>query len=203
MEGTVNKVYATGKVIGTGKDRRGYSAITIVIRGRKPAVVRFVVDRLDPKIGIGDNISVEGYTKAYSYHNEIQNRWTTIQYFVATSVKKNPTELMDVFGVQGRYYKESNFRAYVKGEVTNTIDTRDPNWGKLTVKVDGVGEDKRPSYITMSYYKSTHLPPFDYERGDVVCVAASISTPQKELEGRTVNFENIVIEDIVKVPKEA
>jgi hypothetical protein len=112
---------------------------------------------------------------------------------------------MERFGVEGRYHTESRFAAYFRGEVTNTLDTRDPNWGKLTIKVDGTGRDKRPSYITLSYFKSRRLPAFDYLRGDKVCVYASISTPQKEFEGRTVNFENLVIEDIVRteaVPRE-
>lgn len=196
---TVNEVYANGRVIATGKDRRGYSTVTMVIRGRRPSVIRFVVDNLSSSIGVGDNISVKGHTKAYSYHNEIHDKWTSVQYFIADSIEKNETEIMEHFGVPGRYYKDSHFRAYVSGEVTGTIETRDPKWGKLTVKVDGTGVDQRPSYITMSYFISRRLPAFDYQRGDKVCVVASISTPQKELDGRTINFENLIIEDIVKV----
>lgn len=196
---SVNEVKACGRIIATGKDRRGYSTVTIVIRGIKPAIVRFVVDNLSSSIGVGDNVQIKGYTKAYSYHNEIQDRWISVQYFVAESIEKRPTALMERFGVEGRYHTESRFEAYFQGEVTNTLDTRDPNWGKLTIKVDGTGRDRRPSYITLSYFKSKRLPAFDYLRGDKVCVYASISTPQKEFEGRTVNFENLVIEDIVRI----
>lgn len=198
---TANEVHARGKIIATGKDRRGYSTITMVIRGRRPAIIKFVVDNLKSNIGIGDSVTVDGYTKAFSYHNEIQNKWTSVQYFVATSVKKNQTELKEKFGVESRYYGESSFRAYYAGEVSRRIDTNDPKWGKLTIKVDGTGEDKRASFITLSYLKTRMLPPFDYEKGDEVYIAASVNTPQKEIDGRTVNFENLTVEDIVKIKK--
>ena len=81
------------------------------------------------------------------------------------------------------------------------MDTKDPNWGKLTVRVDGVGGDQRPSYIQMSYHKDRFLPPFDYRKGDEVCIVASISTTEKEFEGQSVYFENLIIEDIVRVSR--
>ena len=195
---TVNEVIATGKIIGTGKNGLGYSTITMVIRGIKPAIIKFVVGNLAPEIGIGDNVTVKGYTKAYSYHNEIKDRWVSVQYFVALEIKKNQPDLKERFGVEGRHYRNTFFQAYIAGTVTNTIETNDPNWAKLTVKVDGVGEDKRPSYITLSYLLNHRLPEFDYQRGDEVYISASISTPQKEFEGKVVNFENLIIEDIVK-----
>ena len=195
---TVNEVFATGKIISTGRDNRGYSSITIVIRGRHPAVVRFVVDKLNSGIGVGDSVTIKGHTKAYSYYNEIQERRTYVQYFVADELTKNETELKEKFGIEGHHYKESSFRAYVAGEVYGSLETSDPKWCKLTVKVDGIGKDQRNSYITFSYFRSKRLPDFDYKKGDKVYLVASITTPQKELNGRTVNFENLVIEDIVK-----
>lgn len=197
---SVNEVLAKGKIIATGKDRRGYSTITIVIRGKRPAIVRFVVDNLPSSIGMGDYVRVKGHTKAYSYYDDIQNKWTSVQYFVADELEKCQTELMEKFGVEGHYFGDASFRAYFAGEVTNTMETNE-NWGKITVKVNGVGVDKRLSYVTLSYLRSYRLPEFKYERGDQVYISASINTPQKEFDGRTVNFENLIVEDIVKNPE--
>lgn len=150
-------------------------------------------------IGINDYVNVDGYVRAFNFYDEMRGRWTSYQEIIATKIEKADTELKKRFGVEGRYVCDSMFRAYMRGTVTNALQTSDKNWGKITIKVDGTGRDKRPSYVTFSYFISYHLPAFKYEKGDEVCLYASISTRDKEIDGVTRHFENLVIEDIAKI----
>ncbi len=200
----VNEIIAAGRIVNIGRNQYSHPAITIVVRGRRPAFIHFAFKDgwLDPDLAVGDSVRVKGHCKAYRYHNEVFDRMATIQYFIADEIERDETEMKKRFGIAGKFPEPSHCRAYFAGEVANKLDTKDPKWGKLTVKVEGQGNDPRPSYIQMSYYKDWNLPPFDYEKGDKVCVVASISTPQKELDGVKVNFENVVVEDIVKIKEE-
>ena len=202
---TLNEVHAEGRIIGTGKNYRGYYTVRLFIRGRKNAIVSFVVDAMDSSIRYGDYVKIDGFTRSYGYQQEPYadgqpRKWVNVQEFVAVHVEKiEETEMMQKFGLEGRYYDAAFFRAYIKGEVTTALNISD-RYAKLVVKTSGGGTDRRPSYIVLNYQKGGHwLPAFDYAKGDVVCVVASVYTTDKDLRGEQVHFENLVVEDIVRV----
>ena len=196
---SINEVNAVGRIIETGMDQYGHAAITVAIRGKRLAFLNFAIkDGLDPDLGVGDSVRIKGHCKAYRGYSQTRQGMANIQYFVADEIEREVSEMEKRFGIAGRF-PPSHCRAYFAGEVMSSFVTRDPQWGKITVKVDGQGDDPNPSFIQLSYRNSWNFPPFDYERGDKVCIVASISTPQKELNGVQVKFENFVIEDIVRV----
>ena len=53
----------------------------------------------------------------------------------------------------------------------------------------------------MGYFKRGRLPEFDYKPGDNICVYTSVWTPKKEVDGKTVFYENLTVEDVVRISR--
>ena len=146
---------------------------------------------------VKDHVRIAGFCRAYGFYNESLGKPSYNQYFVAQTIEKDTTELEEKFGMAGRYYNTPFFRMYTKGIVESIIDTGNERWKKLKVRTCSHGIDQRQSTITFSYYTGGDLPECSYKRGDIVCLSASVSTPQKDMNGQKVSFENLTIEDIV------
>ncbi len=195
-----NKFHARGRITSVGMDNMGHISFTIVIRGKKPDIIRITpAHPLSQEIRLHSNVVIEGHIRAFSYMNPIRNKYVTVQYLVADKVEPDVPYLTKLYGVPARHCAPSEFFAEIQGEVTRVIQTQNPDWGKLRIRTDSMETDRRPSVIEVSYYKRLNLPAFDYEPGDKVLLWASIRTQQKEIDGSTVIFENLQVEDIVRL----
>ena len=204
---TVNEVVATGRMIWNGRNERGYPSFRLAVRdgfSDKPSVIYFTLGEnlmLDPSIRYNSYIHVKGYVKAFYYLNDMRQKYTAYQEFVATEVEKADSELHMRFGTEGRYVADSLCRIYVLGEVYSVAKPKEDNnhWGRITIKVNGTGRDRRPSTIPFNYYMGFYLPELNFKKGDVVCLCASVKVRDKEVDGSNVHFENLVVEDIAKI----
>lgn len=211
-----NRFEACGKVIDTGIGRNGYPFIRLVIKvgerriviengvrrdETRKAFVNFRMDKIPSDIRVTDYVKVNGYISANSYYNDELRRYMSFQEFIVTDIRHNESELSQQFGQKGKYVTESYFRAYLKGYVRSAV--KNGEWRNLVIEVPGGGEDKRTSMVRAGYYASKSLPPFDYKNGDEVCLYAGITTSNKiDDNGVERHYENLVIEDIVKIEKD-
>lgn len=200
-----NEFVARGIVQSIERSRFGGRVLKLIVRERRTTLTLNLTleDGAGRGIGRKDRVIVRGYTRAFSYHNDSQNKDSSVMYFVATDVKQDETELSQRFGIDtGIFYPEHVFRAFVSGKVKTAEKLRDGNWGHLTIETCGGGRDLRPSYVVLRYYLGGRLPVFDYEPGDYICARLSAFTPIKQSKnGNEYIFQNLVVEDIAYLEK--
>ena len=195
---TVNEVIARGRIVRTGIGRMGYAEIRLAIRGYEPIYVNFEVSALDPSIKIGDYVLVKGYTVGYSPYDDVNGRRYYVQYFVATEFQKDLPELTKHFGVRATNLSDDTmFHAFMKGVIESVTDSG-KDWGNIRIRVNNSSDDQRPSRILLGYHKR-RIRNFDIQRGDIVCLFASLHTETKDVNGQPRDFEDLRVEDIVKV----
>ena len=86
---TMNKVLAGGKVMKRGRNEDGFYEIKILTDFKSKRFVYFALrEPLDPEIGIGDVVDIEGYIKSFSYKDEESDKFRKKQYFIAQKVEK-------------------------------------------------------------------------------------------------------------------
>ena len=213
-----NRVEVQGKVVGIGKDHMGHDTITILVvrpKGRpsqrtaiaptgdkEKSFVRFALkDPLEFEVRHNDHVRAEGFTNAYSYRDDSGDKWTYVQYFVADKFERQKTKLMDAFGVEGKFYDASYFKGFYRGEVMSVIRTKNSPFARLVVRTPETGQ-QRSSTLRFTYLTTGRLPDIKkFEKGDEVCVAAGINTPQREVDGKLRSMENLFVEDIAIIKK--
>lgn len=206
----VNELFVRGKVVKIEKGEHGPYELTMIskIRRKEPLTLSFTLDRdCGVKARPKDVITVTGYTRAFTRHNDILQKDTETMFFVATGMEKDLPELSKRFGEgYGHFYGEGVFRAFLSGTVVKAERVGE-NYGRLTIQTCGGGSDSRPSYPVLRYFLGSRLPSFDYRPGDVVAVRCSGSTPAGKAKtgGKDFFFQNLIVEDIdylYKVPRD-
>lgn len=196
-----NAFEVTGKVISFNHDHMGHDMMTVLVKKQTPLFVRVIYDErmLSSDIVVGQHVHVKGYTKAFSY-TDLAGKRTYMQFFSATSIEHRKTIMEDAFQLKGRFYENDDFKAYYAGTVVRAFETND-SWGQIILKVDGSYGGKKSNVIRMGYFKNGRLPEFDYKPGDNICVYTSVWTPKKEVDGKTVFYENLTVEDVVRISR--
>ena len=196
----VNEFVIRGIVRGIEKNEHNGRTLRLLVKERRTQLELSVT--LNHGIGYGlskkDRVVVQGYVKAFSYHNDVLNKDSYIMFFVATDVKKDQPELSMRFGKGlGQFYPEGVFRMFVSGRVEAIEEPNERNWAKLTVETCSGGNDLRPSHIILRYYNGSRLPFFNYKIGDIVCARLGAFTPEKQTDdGKSFYFQNLIVEDI-------
>lgn len=159
------------------------------------------------------HVNIRAHIDAYtSYDPEMKRRYA-VQDIVADEIEEAEPVLRKVFGknVPGSVFEPTSLIGAFAGEVVRVYDhvgNSDTGWGRLTIEVPAVGENRRPSNFTLEYYKGrgSRLPEFNYsprvrdengriiERGDFVYIYATVSSREKDGQ----HFENWTIQDIRK-----
>ena len=201
----VNEFVARGVVLAIGRNNRyRRPMVRIVIKGRRDtAYIECQIEGDYPNdIHRRDYVMVQGYIRAFTYHNDALNKNSDVFYFVCTKIQKDKPELEQRFGVRGgNFHAEQFFRAYVSGTVEKIRQYPDSSWAHITVNTRGGEIDRRPSHVVMSYPLNSRLPLFDYEVGDKICARCSVYTPEKKTNGKSMRFQNLTVEDIAYLEK--
>ena len=196
----VNEFVVRGIVRGVEKNEHSGRTLRLLVKERRTQLeLRITLNRgIGYNIGKKDRVVVRGYTKAFTYHNDVLKKDSYVMFFVATEVKKDQTELSLRFGKGlGQFYPEGVFRAFVSGRVESIEEPNEKNWAKLTIETCSGGEDLRPSHIVLRYYNGSRLPFFDYKIGDIICARLAAFTPERQIgDGKPFFFQNLIVEDI-------
>lgn len=201
---SMNRFEASGKITSIGVNRMGRSSITIVMRGRhnkQPDIIDIVLIKpLAFDIKRSDYVKVKGHIRSFRYYNDIRQRYVSVQYFVADEIEKDVPMLTQEFGIPGRHYSSSSFRAFVKGKVTHVLHVENSEWYKMRIETESMEEiDKRLSNIEVGYNASMRLPAFDFQAGDYVAAWVSVRTREKVVDHKKVHFEDLIVEDLARL----
>lgn len=199
-----NKIIADGRITYIRKSANGNTVF--YLQSVDKATVRNIqftyMGDFPDEIGIRKKVHVEGYVVAYKKEGE-GGKVDPVQYFVAEKVELQRTLLELDFSQAGHFLEKDSFKGVFSGTICAVLRTQNPKWGKLNVAINGREVGRKTSYIDFSYFLDGRLPKFDYEQGDKVCIVTSLYTIDKEVNGKKKHFQNLQIEDIVKVKDEA
>lgn len=188
---SINEIEAVGRVISIKQRNDGNYTLTLVTQSGKDAFLRFLCpDSVIPQIKERAHVRVHGYIKSYTYKDSESERFKTGQRFIATKIIEEPTLVESKFGIKGRFFPTPDCKVYLKGTVQAI--RKDNEWYRIIIKVkDG---DVTFSNIQINMKEIDRQPTI--KENDVICCVCGVSSPKKELEGRTVYFENIQVSDI-------
>ena len=214
-----NKVFARGRVLGIGKDSYGRPRFILYIRSNSSRPASYVSFSLE-KIALGDIrtndvIEVEGHMVAYQIRNRVWDRTSYTQYIVADSIRMCDTQLKQVFGYDGGFaYGRQYIKVCLAGKVESVV-TREAakpagaaenakpgsksEWSTITIRVQE--NKKRPCSIKVQYSPRMRVNDVKCEKGDEVCLVATVNSRKIEKDGTTRYYENIVVDDIGIVSK--
>lgn len=188
---SINEIEASGRIISIRPRNDGTSMITLVTQSGKDAFLRFLCPEGSlSNIKERTHVRINGYIKSYTYKDTETDKFKTAQRFVASKITKEPTLTEEKFGVEGKFYSAPECKIYLKGTVQAV--RKDNEWYRIILKVkDG---DVSTSNIQINMKELDRQP--DIKEHDTICCVCGVSTPKKELEGKTVYFENIQVSDL-------
>ena len=217
-----NKVSARGRNIFIGQNDYGYKSVMLSIRGRdrkREVRVSFVLGTdLPSNVTMHSFVKIEGYVNANVYKNDVWNRSSYIQYFVADKIELDKTQLEEAFPEdckgRGFAYARSFVNVALKGEIVKLTKSEDKSvegtgksrvWTRITLRVDPVKGKNRPSLVHMQYSSNMRVNDLSLNVGDKVCVVAIVSSKSKQSENVVSRknsrqhikyFEDIIVDDI-------
>ncbi len=188
MDNTSNRVEVSGRIISIKSNNNGSNYITILTRNGRDAFLRFFCPKSVPVDGykLRARVSVTGRVASTHRKDSRTGKWVTDQFFVADDIRNTPTLTETAFGVKGKFFPDMDAKIYIHGTIENIKD--DSEWIRYIVKVD----DKTTVRLNM---KRLDRQP-NIKVGDEIYTVCSVSTPKKNLNGRDVYFEDIIISDI-------
>ena len=195
MAGTVssvNEIDVVGRLIARNEKKNGDTYITVLSKNGTDIYVHFLCPKgVMPECRMRKHIKVKGYTSSHSYVDQNgKNRFA--QTFIAEAVSIVKTRAEEKFGVQGIFFPELTCNIYMKGILRNIID--EPSWVRLLIETDIGMSDRRSSSVRLSMKRIDRQPKL--KKGDVICITGSLSTPEKEIDGKITHFEDIIVTDI-------
>ncbi len=193
---TENRVMVSGRVTRIRRYPKGNAAVTIASKAGKIIEPVFTVkDGMWEKLRVRDRVEVIGHIETYiSGKNDTK---TKKQVFVADTIKKETTLTEAYFGIKGKFYGDMYAKAYIRGIVAGFTDSND-GWVHYIINVDG--KNSRKYWIKVNQKKSEYTP--IYKKGDEICAVCGITTCEKEKDGKTLKFEDLIVTDIAKVKEE-
>lgn len=189
---TENKLIADARVVSV----RG-KIVTVYVPGKRDVFLRFLTTDhtiMPEDFDKGMRVSVEGYIRGY-YGRDRDGNMSKRQYFVADKIKRQTTTLERNFGIEGHYHDPQFCKYLIAGNVSTKKD--DGDWVRFTIVTDMDREDRRLSSVHISMRSNETTA--EIKKGDGVCMVCAVSTPKKEVNGKTMYFEDIIGVDIARV----
>ena len=212
--GSAAEIIANASTIITQTGREGQvRAATVSPRGRRRredpdgTVATIVLGRqTDGPMDLrwNDEVEVRGHVVARSGYSRVWGGYTYQQDFVADEIRYSKTRIEAMTGIHAGFYTgPDNFEACFQGIVTD-IKEKD-GFMNLTLEVrdDSGAAGRRPSEIRVQYSIRAKVNNAGAEKGDEVCIIASLSTRQKESGGEMRRFANLHAEDLQIIRKAA
>lgn len=156
-------------------------------------------------------VAVNGFANGFYFKDRTTGDERFDMHLDAIDIAPDKTEIMQKFNVdEGNFYGEQFFRAYFLGKISKVWNINN-RWARIELKTIKTEKMKKPSYIRLEYPLTGQLPKFDYVSGDIVCIVASVHTPEivrksndnKKHGSATKHYLNFVVEDIAHISKAA
>lgn len=201
-----NRFYLCGKVVAYGMTPSGAPTFVLAISKdaedvteRDPSAVSLVdvafgnVWKEQKELPLHAMVEVEGHVEGYDYRNEVWNKSSHVQFFVADQIEMVSSKMSEAFGHKGSTYKRDYSEFYIKGEVIWLNNNTNNAWSIITIRVG------RKRYIRAQFLKPTEYNGLRVScaTGDMVCATGTVSTAIKPgKDGNRVKFENLNIDDL-------
>ncbi len=194
----VNEIEAVGRVLAIRTNDMGFDTIRLQIREGVQSSIDFVSVSGRHRISRGDYVKVKAYIHGTRRYDGSRGRSTLIQTYMITDVEPATSLLEEKFGVAGRGSTTNYFRGYFAGEITAVI-TDNTRWVRIYVTVQNQEKQNDAVTVCLNYRTSAIMPNFEFKRGDFICVYASVSHNEKDLDGGVIHFQNLNVEDIIRL----
>ena len=192
----VNKIKASGRIVSESKLKNGWDGITLFVKlGNREIYPRFYCpEGVLPEHEKHDRLLILGHIHTY-IHRTPEGKRSYRQQFVADKIVPEKTLTEMSFGEAGSFYPPMYANIFLKGNV-HSIKT-DNGWTQLSVTVN---DGERDANVTTSMKARSGQP--EIHEGDPICLVCGVSTSRKEINGKSVTFEDITISDIAVLNKE-
>ena len=201
-----NRFYLCGRVVAYGMTPSGAPTFVLAISKdaedvteRDPSAVSLVdvafgsVWKEQKELPLHTTVEVEGHIEGYDYRNEVWNKASHVQFFVADQIEPADSKMNEAFGHRGSTYRRSYSEFYIKGEVIWLNTNTNNAWSIITIRVG------RRRYIRAQFLKPTEYNGLRVScaTGDTICATGTVSTAIKPgKDGSRVKFENLNIDDL-------
>lgn len=186
-----NTIFACGKIIDVNNDSITPWFILFIRNGgdRRHTYLKF---RYDPKTLIpkrNTTILIKGHMENYCGSDT-----TKIQYFVADWIRLENPELVNHFGISeqsGFAYQKPFAKFFIYGAITYKLCTHESKWIEIGIR------DFNGTEIKAQYSRKMRVDEVNAQVGDYVYLYALPISTKKLVKNRVINFENLIVEDIV------
>ena len=184
-----NVLFARGKIIDVNENEPTFTVFIRNGAGRKHTylIFRYNVDILYPIKGT--NVYIEGHLNNIIDSNKFKN-----QHYFADNLTVVQTEISNYFNLSksnGFAFPKHFAKFFVYGTVLNRSVNYNSIWIEVTVK------DENENVVKIQYSKKMRVNDINLSVGDKVYIYALPISTEKDIEGKIVNFETLIAEDIV------
>lgn len=137
----------------------------------------------------GTNVYIEGHLNNIIDSNKFKN-----QHYFADNLTVVQTEISNYFNLSksnGFAFPKHFAKFFVYGTVLNRSVNYNSIWIEVTVK------DENENVVKIQYSKKMRVNDINLSVGDKVYIYALPISTEKDIEGKIVNFETLIAEDIV------
>ncbi|MGT2910762.1 hypothetical protein ACVR1I_03480 [Streptococcus cameli] len=186
-----NTIFACGKIIDVNNHSITPWFILFIRNGgeRRHTYLKF---RYDPKTLMpkrNTTVSIEGHIENYDVSDT-----TKFQHFVADRIRLENPELVKYFDIpeqSGFAYQKPFAKVFFYGAITNKLYDHKSKWIEIGIR------DFNGTEIKAQYSRKMRVDEVNAQVGDYVYLYALPISTKKHVKNRTVNFENLIVEDIV------
>lgn len=141
-------------------------------------------------VNIRARVEITGYIEEYSLRNA-SGTWIKNQRFVVTSITPWQTQCEKAFGVNGYFFDAPSISVQLQGIIKEKV--KDGTWNRFLIETDA--KDAK-ALIRVHMNERENAP--EVNVGDRACCVCTVSTPEKEKDGTTTVFEDLIVSDIAK-----
>ncbi|MGE9834426.1 hypothetical protein [uncultured Streptococcus sp.] len=184
-----NVLFARGKIIDVNENEPTF---TVFIRNGAGRKHTYLIFRYNPDILYpikGTNVYIEGHLNNIIDSNKFKN-----QHYFADNLTVVQTEISNYFNLSksnGFAFPKHFAKFFVYGTVLNRSVNYNSIWIEVTVK------DENENVVKIQYSKKMRVNDINLSVGDKVYIYALPISTEKDIEGKIVNFETLIAEDIV------
>lgn len=192
----VNKIKASGRIVSESKLKNGWDGITLFVKlDNREIYPKFYCPKgVLPDHDKHERLLIYGHVHTY-IHRTPEGKKSYRQQFVADKIVPEKTLTEMSFGEHGSFYPPMYANVFLKGAVHSV--KIDNGWMRLSVTVN---DGERDANITTSMKMRRDQPAIN--AGDPICLVCGVSTSRKEVNGKSVTFEDVTISDIAVLNKE-
>lgn len=220
-----NKVSARGRIISIKRNDYGHRSLVLYIKkgaNPVPLYVSFALNTdLPLSVTVNSHVKIEGHVVARIYRDEVWERSSYMQYFVADKVELDKTKIEEVFPEdcdgEGFGYAEPYMTVALKGEIAKISEAEDKSgkprtWTRILLRGEQEKGSRHPLMVFAQYSSNMRVSDVKLHTGDKVCLVGTVSSRRKEI-GKASNsknghkkfsqptktYEDIIVDDLVVI----